>query len=87
MDHSHNTPNGNGEAKCPFTSGILKKGAGSGTSNREWWPNQLKLNILRQHSNLSNPMEAGFNYAEAFNSLDLDEVKKDIFDLMTTSQD
>jgi len=77
----------NGESKCPFTSGILKRGAGGGTSNRDWWPNQLKLNILRQHSSLSNPMGEKFNYAEEFKSLDLDAVKKDIFDLMTTSQD
>lgn len=79
--------NGNGESKCPFMSGILKKGAGGGTSNRDWWPNQLKLNILRQHSSLSNPMADTFNYAEEFKTLDLDEVKKDLFDLMTTSQD
>ncbi len=77
----------NGESKCPFTSGILNRGAGGGTSNRDWWPNQLKLNILRQHSSLSNPMDEKFNYAEEFKSLDLDAVKRDIFDLMTTSQD
>jgi catalase-peroxidase len=77
----------NGESKCPFTSGILKRGAGGGTSNRDWWPNQLKLNILRQHSSLSNPMGEKFNYAEEFKALDLDAVKKDIFDLMTSSQD
>ncbi len=73
--------------KCPFSGGAIKKAAGSGTSNRDWWPNQLKLNILRQHSNLSNPMDASFNYAEAFKSLDLQAVKKDIFDLMTQSQE
>ncbi len=67
--------------KCPFHS------AGGGTTNRDWWPNQLKLNILRQNSSLVNPLEESFNYAEAFKSLDLDAVKKDIFDLMTTSQD
>ncbi len=78
--------NGNGESKCPFTSGALKKSAGGGTRNRDWWPNQLKLNILRQHSSLSNPMGEAFNYAEAFKTLDLAAVKKDIFDLMTTSQ-
>ena len=61
--------------------------AGGGTSNRDWWPNQLKLNILRQNSSLSNPMDEGFDYAEAFKSLDLAAVKKDIFDLMTDSQD
>jgi catalase-peroxidase len=75
------------EAKCPFHGGALKQSAGSGTRNRDWWPNQLKLNILRQHSSLSNPMDGNFNYAKEFKSLDLKAVKKDIFDLMTTSQD
>ncbi len=74
-------------AKCPFLGGGLKQTAGGGTRNRDWWPNQLKLNILRQHSSLSNPMGEAFNYAEEFKTLDLDAVKKDIFDLMTTSQD
>jgi len=72
--------------KCPFHGGAVKQAAGSGTSNRDWWPNQLKLNILRQNSSLSNPMEESFDYAEAFKSLDLAAVKKDIFELMTTSQ-
>ncbi|MEN9510371.1 MAG: Catalase-peroxidase, partial [Bacteroidota bacterium] len=67
--------------------GSVKQAAGGGTRNRDWWPNQLKLNILRQNSNLSNPMEPGFNYAEAFKSLDLAEVKKDIEALMTNSQE
>jgi catalase-peroxidase len=75
------------EAKCPFHSGALKTSAGGGTRNRDWWPNLLKLNILRQYSSLSNPMDAKFNYAEEFKKLDLDAVKKDIFDVMTTSQD
>lgn len=79
--------NVNSESKCPFSGGALKQSAGSGTRNRDWWPNQLKLNILRQRSSLSNPMGESFNYAEAFKSLDLAAVKKDIFDLMTTSQD
>ena len=78
--------NGNGESKCPFMGGTLNKSAGGGTRNRDWWPNQLPLNILRQNSSLSNPMN-GFNYAEAFKTLDLDTVKKDIVELMTTSQD
>ena len=77
----------NGESKCPFHGGALKQSAGGGTRNRDWWPNQLKLNILRQNSSLSNPMGESFNYAEEFNTLDLSAVKKDIFDLMTTSQD
>ena len=74
-------------AKCPFSSGVLKQSAGSGTRNRDWWPNQLKMNILRQHSSLSNPMGEAFNYAAEFKTLDLDAVKKDIFNLMITSQD
>jgi catalase-peroxidase len=77
----------NEASKCPFSHGTIKKVAGGGTSNRDWWPNQLKLNILRQHSSLSNPMEESFNYAKEFKSLDLKAVKKDIFDLMTNSQD
>ena len=72
--------------KCPFTGSVHKQSAGTGTGNRDWWPNQLKLNILRQRSSLSNPMGEDFNYAAAFQSLDLDAVKKDIFDLMTDSQ-
>src|SRR5436190_2874693 len=75
------------EAQCPFHGGSLKQAAGSGTRNRDWWPNQLKLNILRQHSSLSNPMDKSFNYAEEFKKLDLKAIKKDIFELMTTSQD
>ncbi len=61
--------------------------AGGGTSNRDWWPNQLRLEILRQHSSKSDPMDEDFNYAEAFKSLDLDAVKKDLHELMTASQD
>ena len=76
----------NGAGKCPFHNGMLQKSAGGGTSNRDWWPNQLKLNILRQHSNLSNPMDASFDYAKEFQSLDLAQVKKDIVDVLTTSQ-
>lgn len=79
--------NSNGTAKCPFSGGAHKQSAGGGTRNRDWWPNQLKLNVLRQHSSLSDPMGEQFNYAEAFKSLDLAAVKKDIFALMTTSQD
>ena len=74
------------ESKCPFTDGASQHTAGGGRSNRDWWPNQLQLNILRQHSSLSNPMGHTFNYAEEFKSLDLDAVKKDIFELMTKSQ-
>lgn len=74
-------------AKCPFHGGALKQSAGGGTRNRDWWPNQLKLNILRQHSSLSNPMGEDFDYAAAFNSLDLAEVKKELEEVLTTSQD
>lgn len=75
------------ESKCPFSGQIVKPNAGAGTGLREWWPNRLNLNILRQHSSLSNPMDADFNYAEEFKTLDLDAVKKDIFDLLTDSQE
>jgi catalase-peroxidase len=75
-------------SKCPFPHGNMKHNvAGGGTANRDWWPNKLKLNILRQHSSLSNPMSEDFNYAEAFKSLDLEAVKKDLHALMTDSQD
>ena len=77
----------NAAAKCPFTGSMPKKSAGNGTKNVDWWPNQLKLNILRQNSALSNPLGESFNYTEAFNSLDLDAAKKDIIELMTNSQD
>lgn len=77
----------NGEAKCPFTGAQHKQAAGTGTRNRDWWPNQLKLNILRQHSSLSNPMDKKFNYAEEFKKLDLAALKKDLTLLMTDSQD
>ena len=70
------------EAKCPFHAGT-----GGGTSNREWWPKQLRVDLLRQHSSKSDPMGAGFDYAEAFNSLDYAALKKDLHALMTDSQD
>ncbi len=80
-----------GAAKCPFTGATTlssKQGsAGTGPVNRDWWPNQLKLNILRQHSSQSNPMDKTFNYVSEFKSLDLKAVKQDIVDLMTNSQD
>ncbi|MEL6634733.1 MAG: catalase/peroxidase HPI [Bacteroidota bacterium] len=79
--------NGNGAEKCPFLNGQLNQGAGGGTNNQDWWPNQLKLNILRQHSSLSNPMDKDFDYAEAFKSLDLEALKQDLTELMTDSQE
>ncbi len=75
-------------SKCPFHNGSMKQNAGGGgTRNRDWWPDHLKLNILRQHSSLSSPMDKDFNYAEAFKSLDLEALKKDLHVLMTDSQD
>ena len=85
----------NGDAKCPVTGATslpgattkMHKAAGKGPSNKDWWPNQLSLHILRQHSELSNPMDEGFDYASAFESLPYEQVKQDIYELMTTSQD
>ncbi|WP_113663446.1 catalase/peroxidase HPI [Pedobacter nanyangensis] len=75
-------------SKCPFHNGSMKSNVGgSGTRNRDWWPKQLKLNILRQYSSLSNPMDEEFNYAEAFKSLDYQALKNDLHALMTDSQD
>ena len=77
----------NESSKCPFIGGALDFTAGSGTSNRDWWPNQLNLKILRQHSNLSDPMGRDFNYTEEFKKLDLKAVKDDLFNLMNDSQE
>ncbi|RZA03633.1 MAG: catalase/peroxidase HPI [Sphingobacteriaceae bacterium] len=75
-------------SKCPFHNGSMKNNVGGGgTRNNDWWPKQLKLNILRQNSEASNPMDKSFNYAEAFKSLDLEALKKDLHALMTDSQD
>jgi catalase-peroxidase len=85
-----NMNNQNEGGKCPFSGGggtVAKQAAGSAATIREWWPNQLRLNVLRQHSALSNPMGETFNYAEAFKTLDFDALKKDINELITTSQD
>ena len=76
--------------KCPFTGATAtptQSSAGNGTRNQDWWPNQLRLNILRQHSNLTNPMDSSFDYVKEFNSIDYNALKKDIYDLMTTSQE
>ena len=75
------------ESKCPFSGGALKQSAGSGNSNRDWWPNQLNLKPLYQNSELGDPLGEGFNYAEAFKSLDLAALKQDLQALMTDSQD
>ena len=86
MDNS----NSGEEAKCPFTGATSmgkQPSAGSGTRNTDWWPHQLRLNVLRQHSRLSNPMDESFNYAKEFESLNLKTVKEDIIKSLTTSQD
>jgi catalase-peroxidase len=77
----------NEDSKCPVTGGANKPTAGRGTSIRDWWPNQLDLKILHQHSHMSNPMGEAFNYAEEFKKLDLEALKKDLYALMTDSQD
>ncbi|MFK7981141.1 MAG: catalase/peroxidase HPI [Saprospiraceae bacterium] len=74
-------------SKCPFLGGPLKQTAGNGTTNRAWWPNELKLNILRQNATKSDPMGKDFDYAAAFNSVDYAQLKQDVIDLMTDSQD
>lgn len=75
-------------SKCPFHNGTMKKSvAGGGTQNSDWWPDQLRVDLLRQHSSLSDPMDKDFDYAKAFESLDLEAVKKDLHALMTDSQD
>ncbi|MBU0674361.1 MAG: hypothetical protein KJ950_06935 [Proteobacteria bacterium] len=73
--------------KCPVTGAKNQPAAGVGTSIRDWWPNQLNLNILHQHSCKSNPMDTKFNYAEEFKSIDLGALKKDLYALMTDSQE
>ncbi len=91
-NHSNNSDNHkvwevNESSRCPFMGGALKYTAGNGPNNRDWWPNQLNLRILRQHSTLSDPMDKEFNYAEAFKSLDLKAVKEDLYQLMEDSQE
>jgi catalase-peroxidase len=86
MDNNKNK-NNQGLAQCPFMNGALKNSAGTGRTNRDWWPNQLKLNILRQNSSLSNPMNDGFDYAAAFKTIDYDALKQDLVDLMTDSKE
>jgi catalase-peroxidase len=83
MDHSNNNTGG----KCPVMHGNVRSAAGSGTQNHDWWPKQIKLNILHQHAPASNPMDASFSYREEFNKLDYASLKKDLHHLMTDSQD
>lgn len=87
MDNYKPTSEQNGESKCPFTGASVRRSAGKGTNNRDWWPNQLNLNILHQHTPASNPMDEAFSYAEAFKSIDYDALKEDLTKLMTDSQD
>ena len=75
------------ESKCPVMHGSLSSNSSSGTSNKDWWPNQLNLSILHQHDQKSDPMDEDFDYAEEFKKLDYDALKKDLHDLMTDSQD
>src|SRR5690606_34992469 len=75
------------ESKCPFLGGELNRAAGGGTGIRDWWPNALNLNILRQHSSLADPMDPDYDYAEEFKTLDMEALKRDLTDLMTDSQD
>ena len=77
----------NENSKCPVTGRTHKSITGGGTSNRDWWPNQLNLQILHQNSPLSNPMGEDFDYAAEFAKLDLDALKKDIEQVLTTSQE
>ncbi|WP_320168378.1 catalase/peroxidase HPI [Mangrovibacterium marinum] len=86
MDN-HTHAHGNGGGKCPVTGHVGTHTSGGGTTNKDWWPNQLNLNILRQNSSLSDPMGKDFNYAEEFKSLDLAAVKKDLTKLMTDSKE
>ena len=78
---------GNNAGKCPVMHGAVTTNSSSGTSNREWWPNQLNIGILHQHDQKSNPMGTNFNYREEFKSIDYKALKKDLHDLMTDSQD
>ncbi len=82
-----NNHDGGDISKCPYFGGSQDQTAGGGTNNRDWWPNQLKLNILRQNTSKSNPMGEDFDYAKEFQSLDLTAIKEDLYALMTDSQD
>ncbi len=80
--------NSNSSGKCPFHFGKKKSNvSGGGTQNYNWWPNQLKLNTLRQGSTLSNPLDKEFKYADEFKKLDMESLKKDLHALMTDSQE
>lgn len=87
MEHYSSNGASGDMAKCPFLGGTLKQPAGGGTRNHDWWPNQLKLNILRQNTSASNPMDPDFDYAKEFKTIDLKALKQEIIDLMTDSKD
>jgi catalase-peroxidase len=86
LPEAENEMDGNNGGKCPVMHGAVTKNSSSGTSNRDWWPNQLNLSILHQHDAKSNPMGKDFNYREAFKQVDYAALKKDLHDLMTDSQ-
>ena len=75
------------ENKCPVMHGAMTTHSSTGTSNKDWWPNQLNLGILHQHDRKSDPMDWGFDYREEFKKIDYDALKKDLNDLMTDSQE
>jgi catalase-peroxidase len=87
LPEAENEMDGNNGGKCPVMHGAVTKNSSSGTSNRDWWPNQLNLSILHQHDAKSNPMGKDFNYREAFKQVDYAALKKDLHDLMTDSQE
>jgi catalase-peroxidase len=87
LPEAENEMDGNNGGKCPVMHGAVTKNSSSGTSNRDWWPNQLNLGILHQHDAKSNPMGKDFNYREAFKQVDYAALKKDLHDLMTDSQE
>ncbi|NBC26553.1 MAG: catalase-peroxidase, partial [Bacteroidetes bacterium] len=86
-DSQHTAGESASEGKCPFHHGAANGTAGSGTKIRDWWPNKLDIDILRQHSSLSDPMGEDFDYADEFEKIDYAEVKEDLNNLMTDSQE
>ncbi|EPS1772551.1 catalase/peroxidase HPI [Klebsiella aerogenes] len=87
MSTSNDPTNNPSAGKCPFHAGTPKQSAGSGTANRDWWPNQLRVDLLNQHSNRSNPLGENFNYREEFKKLDYSALKADLRSLLTDSQE